>query len=149
MLMFTADARDRMGNQVFRPPTGWVRSAMSDTTILSPSAEKPNFVVILLRERKLDGDFRVAFDRNVVAALNGNLRVVRTTPVQSGRTPDGFNLLSTSVELRNPNGVPSLRIPCCSRQREFRIAGLCEHQPATGSAVLARASAIRGRVVVW
>jgi hypothetical protein len=81
---------------------------MSDTTNVSPSAEKPNFVVILLSERQLDGDFRVAFARNV-AALNGNLCVVRATPEQSGRTPDGFNLLSTSVELRNPNGVPSLR----------------------------------------
>jgi hypothetical protein len=105
---FCLYAQERLGNQAFRIPSGWTRSEMSGTTVLSPAAEKPNFVVIVLGESQLNGDFRQAFERQV-ASLNGKLHVVRSSSVQGGRTADGYDLLSTTAELRNPNGVPSLR----------------------------------------
>jgi hypothetical protein len=104
----TVHAQDRAGNQIFQIPNGWTRSELSGSTILSPAAERPNYVVIILNGRTLGGDFREVFESDV-RGFNGALRMVHAAPVQSRHLPEGVDLLATSVELRNPNGVPSLR----------------------------------------
>ena len=101
-------AQERAGKQVFRIPPGWAHADQSGVTILSPAAEPRNYVVLILGGHPLSGDFRATFEQDV-RGMNGTLRVVNTSPVESRRTPEGVDLLAAMVELRNPNGVPSLR----------------------------------------
>jgi hypothetical protein len=101
-------AQERTGNQIFRVPPGWGHADQSGVTILSPTAEPRNYVVLMLGGHPLTGDFRAAFEQDV-KGMNGTLRVMKASPVESSRTPDGVEMLASTVELRNPNGVPSLR----------------------------------------
>jgi hypothetical protein len=96
------------GNQIFRIPPGWIRSDSFASTILSPSAEPRNMVILLLSGRPLTSDFRAAFDQDV-QGMNGTLRLVNQGEVQSRHTPEGVDLLATNVILQGANNVRSFR----------------------------------------
>jgi hypothetical protein len=104
------DSQDsvRAGNQIFRIPPGWVRTDAPGSVTLSPANEPKNMVVLLLSGRPLTGDFRATFDQDV-RVMNGSLRIVTPGQVQSRRTPDGVDLLATTVELQAGNGPRSWR----------------------------------------
>src|SRR5713226_8276261 len=108
MAVYVLNAQDRAGNQIFNIPPGWIRSDLPGSTILSPSAEPKNMVVIMLGGRPLNGDFRETFDRDVTG-MNGTQRAISSGEVQSRHTPAGVDLLATTVELRASNGVRSGR----------------------------------------
>ena len=101
-------AQERAGNQIFRMPPGWAHADQSGVTVLSPTAEPKAYVVLMLAGHPLNGDFRATFEQDV-RGMNGTLALVSASPVQARRTPEGVDLLAITVELRNPNGVPSLR----------------------------------------
>jgi hypothetical protein len=108
LTLSTCAAQERAGNQIFRIPQGWVRSEMNGSTILSPTAEPANYLVILLNGHNLKGDFREAFDRDV-KLLNGTQRVLNASEVQSRHTPEGIDLLATTVELQDAKRIKSGR----------------------------------------
>jgi hypothetical protein len=108
MVVFAVNAQDRAGNQIFHIPPDWVRSDTPPTTILSPSAEPKNMVVIMLAGHPLNGDFRAAFDRDV-AAMNGTQVPAGSGEVQSRHIPSGIDLLAVTWELKAPNGARSGR----------------------------------------
>src|SRR5258708_2221881 len=101
-------AQERAGNQIFRIPQGWIRVDSQGVTMLSPAAEPKNYVVVMLGSFPMGDDFRATFDKNV-AGMNGTLRVVKTGEVQSRHTPEGVDLLATTVELQGPTGPRSAR----------------------------------------
>jgi len=106
--MLLVIAQEQAGNQTFRIPDGWTRTNQPGSTILSPSAEPKNMVVILLAERPFAGDFRAAFDHDV-KGMNGDLRTISAGEVKSIRTREGFDLLNTTYNLQAANGAKSLR----------------------------------------
>jgi len=103
------DSQDtaRAGNQIFRIPPGWTRTDSGVATILSPSDQPPNMVVMMLAGRPLTGDFRATFDRDV--NMNGALRILTPGQVQSRQSPEGVDLLATTAEVQASNGARSWR----------------------------------------
>ena len=99
---------DHAGSASFRIPPGWRRSDTPGGTTLVAGGVQPGTVVIFLGDRALSTSFRMGFDTDLLA-LNQGLRVVSTTPVQTGRNNDGVELLSTRVELVALNGSRSYR----------------------------------------
>jgi hypothetical protein len=92
-------AQERSGNQIFQIPQGWTRTEVPGGTLLSPSAEPKNQVVLLLAGHPLNAEFREMFDRDV-KVMNGALRVVKSSEVQSRHTSAGVDFLEVGVELQ-------------------------------------------------
>lgn len=108
LALSTCAAQERAGNQIFQIPQGWARSEMNGSVILSPSAEPANYVVIMLSGRPLRGDFRETFEGDV-KAMNGAQRVLNASEVQSRHTPEGIDLLATTVELQDAKRIKTGR----------------------------------------
>jgi len=99
---------DRAGNALFRIPPGWHREDVNGGTFLSPEGVPQGMVVIFLGGRPLSTSFRAGFDADLKGLSQGQ-RLVSASAVQSARSSEGVDLLSTTVELQAPNGARSHR----------------------------------------
>lgn len=94
-------------NQIFTVPRGWSQTAAGPGVLLTPAAA-PNLVTIFLVGRPLAGQtLRAAFEQDLQGMSQG-LRVSNMEPIQT-RNANGVEVLSTAVELKNPNGMSSYR----------------------------------------